>query len=124
MHELSLVEELITKCRERAEGRTVVEVWVRCSAGIDADEVSEGFAFLAPQEPERDGSACLTRAQLKVETVPAYLNCHCGFGGELGKDHLVGHVGICPRCDDVSEVRTTMEVVAMSFASPDLLAPP
>jgi Zn finger protein HypA/HybF involved in hydrogenase expression len=124
MHELSLVEELITKCRERAEGRTVGEVLVRCSAGIDADEVSEGFAFLAPQDPEPGGSACLTRAQLKVETVPAYLNCRCGFEGELDKDHLAGHVGICPRCGHVGEVLATMELVAMSFVSLDLLAPP
>jgi len=123
VHELSLAEELVTKCLRWAEGRTVLEVRVRCSAAIDVDDLAEGFALLAPQAGELGGDASLRHAQLKIETVPVLFECSCGFAGEVGPERLAGHVGICPRCDRVGEVPASMELLAMSFVTPDASGP-
>ena len=119
MHELSLVEELLTECKALAQGRTVEVVSARCSSAIDTVELSEGFALLAGQVAAGPGGdACLRKARLKLETVPVYFQCACGFNGELAADHVAGHVGICPACGQVSEVGVGVELVAMTFSEP------
>ena len=90
---------------------------VRCSPAVDAGELSEGFALLAGQLAAEVGSdAGLSQAQLRLEMVPAYFHCDCGFDGQLGPDDFAGHIGICPVCGRVGEVDAGVEVVAMSFA--------
>jgi Zn finger protein HypA/HybF involved in hydrogenase expression len=124
MHELSLVEELVSECSGLAQGRTVVEVQARCPASIDADELSEGFAFLAEQADRLGGAECLSHARLNVESIPVYFECSCGFAGELGADSFAGHIGICPRCNQVSELVGAVELVAIKYAgTPIPLAP-
>jgi hydrogenase nickel incorporation protein HypA/HybF len=117
MHELSLIEELLAECRLRADGRAVAVVWVRCSSAVDQVELAQGFALLAGQVGAGpDGDPCLSNAELKVESVPVRFGCSCGFAGELGKDHLTGHIGVCPACGRVGEVDAGVELVTLSFA--------
>jgi len=116
MHELSLVEEMVSKCLALAHGRTVLEVRARCSDGIDAAEVSESFSFLVAGQGSAGGDTCLTGARLALETVPAVLRCACGFNGELPHDNVAGHLGICPECGHVSEQGGGLEVLGISFA--------
>lgn len=116
MHELSLVEELVAICSGRAEGRAVRTVRVRCPAGVDAEELCEGFAFAAHRLAVSASDRCLVAAELKVEPIPVQLVCACGYQGQLTEDHLAGHMSICPRCGHVGEVTDGLELVSMSFA--------
>jgi Zn finger protein HypA/HybF involved in hydrogenase expression len=106
----------MVECSGRAQGRAVVEVWARCSASIDADELAEGFAFLAAQVDGLGRDGCLRQAQLKVEPVPVYFKCNCGFAGVLRSDNFAGHLGVCPRCDQVGELAAGVELVAIIYA--------
>jgi Zn finger protein HypA/HybF involved in hydrogenase expression len=115
MHELSLVEDLVTECRKRAQGRTVLEVWARCPVSVDSGELSDNFAFLTSQHSAEEG-ASLREAQLKLVTMPLFMSCPCGFEGELGAGEFAGHIGICPDCDRVAELEGGLELVAMSYA--------
>jgi Zn finger protein HypA/HybF involved in hydrogenase expression len=117
MHELSLVEELVKTCTDLAQGRTVAAVSARCSSAVDPVELREAFTLLVGQVAVRTGGGgALSKADLKLETVPVRFRCTCGFDGELGPEHLVGHIGICPSCGRVGEVEAGIELVAMSFA--------
>jgi Zn finger protein HypA/HybF involved in hydrogenase expression len=114
MHELSLVEELVTACRERAQGRAICQAWVRCPANVDAAELSEGFSFAAKQLAA-EGDACLHAAELKLVLVPVNLKCTCGYEGHLDGDNFAGHMSICPRCAHISEADAGLELVSISF---------
>jgi Zn finger protein HypA/HybF involved in hydrogenase expression len=116
MHELSLVEDLVTECRKRANGRTVLEVWARCPVSVDSGELSEGFAFLTSQPGVPGEGGSLSQARLKLVTTPLYMSCPCGFEGELAAGEFAGHMGICPECDRVAELDAALELVAMSYA--------
>ncbi len=116
MHELSLVEELVAACRDRAGGRAVRQVRVRCPASVDAEELCAGFAFAANRLALSATDPCLVAAELKVDPVPVHLACACGYEGQLTEDHLAGHMSICPRCDHVGEVTDGLELVSMSFS--------
>ncbi|HTW10454.1 MAG TPA: hypothetical protein VME46_23315 [Acidimicrobiales bacterium] len=122
MHELSLVDELVATCLQLADGRPVLEVWARCPAGTDMDEVGEYFALLARSGPPGQGS-CLERAELRLEQRDVELCCTCGFTGALGPDDIAGHIGVCPVCGRASEIRERLEVVAMSFARAEVAKP-
>lgn len=110
MHELSLAEELAAACREQARGRSVRQVRVRCPANIDADELSECFALVAAEDAN-----CLKGAQLELEPVPVYMNCSCGYDGPLEATHTAGHLAVCPRCGQVGDAGTGLELVSVSF---------
>jgi Zn finger protein HypA/HybF involved in hydrogenase expression len=114
MHELSLVEELVAVCRHRAQGRSVRQVCVRCPASVDAADLSEGFA-LTTSEAALAGDKWLAGAELKVEPVPVMLRCPCGFEGELSREHVAGHVSICPHCGQVGEAAGRLELVSINF---------
>jgi Zn finger protein HypA/HybF involved in hydrogenase expression len=114
MHELSLVDELVTACRERAQGRAVREVSVRCPASLDAAELSEGFGFAARQLASA-GDTCLQAAELKLVAAPVHLKCACGYDGQPDGDNFAGHMVICPRCAHVGEADTGLELVNISF---------
>lgn len=116
MHELSLAEELLTKCATLAEGRPVVEVSVRCPAGLCSYELSEAFALLVARLSATGRDACLRQAQLRLQTVPAVMRCSCGFDGELGPSDVAGHIGVCPRCGRVGEPGGSVELVGVTFA--------
>jgi Zn finger protein HypA/HybF involved in hydrogenase expression len=111
MHELSLVEELVSACREQAHGRSVCQVRVRCPASVDAGEVSECFALVAT-----GCDICLAGAELELEPVPVHLNCSCGYNDQLGTDHLAGHLAICPQCGHVGDIDAGLELVSMTFS--------
>ncbi len=115
MHELSLVEELVDKCRALAQGRAVLQVWASCPEGTDVDEISECFTFLAAQLADQ-GDNCLKSTQLSMQAVPLFINCPCGFTGELASDQIAGHITVCPQCGRVDEAGGGVELVAMSFA--------
>jgi Zn finger protein HypA/HybF involved in hydrogenase expression len=117
MHELSLVEELVAACRERAQGTAVREVWVRYPESLDAEELLEGFALAANELAVSAGDACLARSKLTLEPVPVLLECPCGFEGQLSPDHVAGHMSICPRCGQVGEAADGLELVRMSFCA-------
>jgi Zn finger protein HypA/HybF involved in hydrogenase expression len=114
MHELSLVEELVQKCRALAQGRSVLQIWATCPEGTDVDELPECFALLSDQLVAQ-GDTCLQRAQLNVQALPLFLSCPCGFNGELASDQIAGHITVCPQCSRVGEGEAGMELVAMSF---------
>ena len=116
MHELSLVEELVATCTGRAGGRAVRQVRVRCPTSVDADELAAGFAFAVKRLAASASDPCLVTAELKVEPVPVRLSCNCGYEGQLGEDHLAGHMSVCPRCGHVGDVAAGLELVSMSFA--------
>ncbi len=116
MHELSLAEELVATCRGHARGRAVRAVQVRCPASLDAEELSEGFAFAANRLAASASDPCLVVAELEVEPVPVQLACACGYEGLLTDDHVAGHMSICPRCGHVGEVTDGLELVSMTFA--------
>ena len=116
MNELSLVEDLVTEVRRRAKGRTVLEVWARCPVSVDSGELSDNFAFLTSQQEGAEDDASLRRARLKLVTTPLFMQCPCGFEGELGAGEFAGHIGICPDCDRVAEIDAALELVAMSYA--------
>jgi Zn finger protein HypA/HybF involved in hydrogenase expression len=116
MHELSLVEDLVTEVRRRAKGRTVLEVWARCPVSVDSGELSDNFTFLTSHQTGAEEGTSLRRAQLKLVTTPLFMQCPCGFEGELAAGEFAGHIGICPDCDRVAEIDAALELVAMSYA--------
>jgi Zn finger protein HypA/HybF involved in hydrogenase expression len=83
--------------------------------GIDAGELVEGFAVITSQL-EEPRATCLGRAKLELDQVPAQLKCACGFNGELGPDDVAGHISVCPRCGQVGELMSGLEVVSVAFA--------
>jgi hypothetical protein len=85
--------------------------------------VSECFAFLARQLVDVSGHRCLADATLKLVTVPVVMKCACRFDGQLGADHLAGHISVCPQCRRVSEAKTSLDLVGMSFADNKPFAP-
>jgi Zn finger protein HypA/HybF involved in hydrogenase expression len=122
VHELSLVEGLVDRCRVLGEGRTVLEVWVNRPEGTDLEEVRDGFAMLAGELADQ-GDACLRGARLSLRTVPVRLHCPCGFAGELSRDEVAGHMGVCPRCSSVVEAGTGLELEGMSHTKIEPLGP-
>ena len=124
MHELSLVEELVSECRRLAAGRPVVEVWARCASGVDLEELSDGFTFVTREAARHDSDGCLATAELKLEQLPVQLRCGCGFEGQLSEDHMAGHMSICPGCGQVGEVETGLELVRLKFAEGTEPSPP
>ena len=122
MHELSLVEDLVTECRRRAKGRTVLEVWARCPVSVDSGELADNFSFLTSQ-PASVEEGSLRQARLKLVTTPLFMSCPCGFEGELGDGEFAGHIGICPECDRVAELDAALELVAISYADMEPFGP-
>ena len=112
MHELSLAEELVSRCVERAGGRRVVEVRARASTGVDCEELSAAFPIAAAGVAE----GVLEGAALDLEVVPARLVCPCGWAGELPDDNVAGHIGICPECGQAGEVASGLELLGLRFA--------
>jgi Zn finger protein HypA/HybF involved in hydrogenase expression len=123
MHEMSLVEDLVTECRRRARGRTVLEVWARCPVSVDSGELADNFSFLTSQPTGVGEGASLRQARLKLVTTPLFMSCPCGFEGELGDGEFAGHIGICPECDRVAELDAALELVAMSYADMEPFGP-
>jgi Zn finger protein HypA/HybF involved in hydrogenase expression len=116
VHELSLVEELVSTCRRLAEGRTVVQVSARCPAGVDAEELSAAFVLVTRQLADDRVDQCMRTAHLNIETVPVHLNCQCGFEADLCEGQLAGHMSICPRCGQVAEADGRLELLRMELA--------
>jgi Zn finger protein HypA/HybF involved in hydrogenase expression len=116
MHELSLAEELVARCRALSEGRQALEVWVRCPASVDAAELVEGFGYLVHERSHEPGADAIAGAELKVETVPVRIRCPCGFSGELGPDDCAGHMSICPSCGRTGELEQGVDLLAISYA--------
>lgn len=109
MHELSLVTELVAECVQRAGGRQVAAVQVRCPDGVDADELAEAFAHLT-------AGGALAGAVLEIDTVPQVLTCECGFSGEVGPEQCAGHMVVCPACSRVHEAPDALELIAVRCA--------
>jgi len=109
MHELSLVEDLLSECQRQAAGRVVLHVRVRCPAGVDREELALGFAFLGPK-----AGPGLRGAALEVVDATTRLECTCGFRGDLGPDDVAGHMGICPGCGRVSELGSRVELLSLT----------
>jgi Zn finger protein HypA/HybF involved in hydrogenase expression len=115
MHELSLAVELVAACRERAQGRAVREVLVRCPASVDLRELSEAFALVVQEIAVTADDACLVGCELRLERVPVVLRCPCGYQGKLTRDDIAGHMTICPGCGQVGEAAGGLELVNVSF---------
>jgi Zn finger protein HypA/HybF involved in hydrogenase expression len=115
VHELSLVDELITECTRRAAGRAVAEVRVRCAEGTDTDEMVDAFAFLVPHCPEVNGVNPMAGARLVLSTVPARGECKCGFAGEVPSEAVAGHMFVCPDCGCVGDQRGVVELFELIF---------
>lgn len=116
MHELSLVDELISECCRLAEGRPVLEVFVSCAEGTDTDEVAESFGFLTSHSGAGGGRAVMSGARLQMSSVPAQGRCRCGFAGELKPEAVAGHMFICPGCGAVADQEPVLRLKAMTFA--------
>ncbi len=114
MHELGLAQELVDRCRAEARGRQVLEVWANCPVGLDMPELSECFSLLALQL-EASGEDWLGHAELKLQARPVSLACRCGFEGVLDRDHVAGHMTICPQCAEVSETGGDVELTAILY---------
>lgn len=112
MHELSLAEGLVARCAELSRGRRVSSVRARCGAGIDAEELAAVFPVAAEQYASRD----LENATLDLEVVPAYLECPCGWAGELPMDNVAGHIGVCPSCGQPTELPGGLELLGLRYA--------
>ena len=108
MHELSLVTELVSECVQRAGGRRVAAVHVRCPDGVDAGELADAFSQLT-------AGGVLAGAALEIETVPQVLTCGCGFSGEVDPEQCAGHMVICPSCSLVHEAPDALELIAVRF---------
>jgi Zn finger protein HypA/HybF involved in hydrogenase expression len=116
MHELSLVDELITECTRRAGGRPVDEVRINCAEGTDTDEVADAFAFLAPHCAAAGGPNPMAGARLAISSVAARGECKCGFADEVPADAVAGHMFVCPACGCVGDQTGVLELVALVFA--------
>ena len=112
MHELSLAEELVVRCAERAGGRHVVGVRARASTGVDCEELSAAFPVAAVGV----AGGVLEGATLEFEIVPARLGCPCGWAGELPADNVAGHIGICADCGRAGELSGGLELLGLRFA--------
>ena len=112
MHELSLAEELVARCAERAGGRQVVEVRARASTGVDCEELSAAFPIAASGV----AGGVLEGAALEFEIVPARLSCPCGWAGELPADNVAGHIGVCPDCGRAGELSGGLDLLGLRFA--------
>jgi len=117
MHELSTVEELVAQVRHVAGDRRVLEVFARCPATIDAEEVRECFSYVVGALSSSEGSAGLSGAVLTLDVVPVRLRCTCGFEGELVDDDVAGHIGVCPSCARTQELDAGLVLVGVSCAS-------
>jgi Zn finger protein HypA/HybF involved in hydrogenase expression len=129
MHELSLADDLVGKCRQLAAGREVVQIWLRCSASTDRQELTEAFraaalatAAPAATRPEMTSNDAenLSSARLVFELAPSTLACACGFEGELAESSIAGHMAVCPHCGKVSSVGPGLELVGLVLGA----APP
>ncbi len=94
----------------------MLEVWARCPVSVDSGELSDNFAFLTSQAAEPGEGPSLRQAELKLMTTPLFMQCPCGFAGELGSGEYAGHIGICPDCNRVAELDAALELVGMSYA--------
>ena len=112
MHEMGVAQDLARRCVAEAHGRHVLEVWANCPVGLDGPELAECFAFVADQLGQ-DGERCLEEATLKLHPVPLRLKCSCGFEGDLDRDHVAGHVTICPCCAEVDEAGAEVQLAAL-----------
>jgi Zn finger protein HypA/HybF involved in hydrogenase expression len=112
LHELSLAEELVARCAERAGGRQVVEVRARASTGVDSVELLAAFPVAAAGA----AGGVLEGASLDLEVVPARLTCPCGWTGELPTDNVAGHIGICPDCGRAGEASGGLDLLGLRFA--------
>lgn len=115
MHELSLVDELVAVCRERAQGRPIRQVRVRCPASVGAEELRAGFALAAKEVAGAVGDRCLAGAELRLQLVPVQLRCPCGFEGQLSEEYLAGHMTVCPQCGRVADADDGLDLVSISF---------
>jgi Zn finger protein HypA/HybF involved in hydrogenase expression len=116
MHELSLVEELVSTCRRLAGGRAVVSVSARCPTSVDQEELSAAFALIARQVADELGDRCLSTAELRLEAAPVHLKCRCGYEGDIGEEQLAGHMSICPQCGQVGEADARLELLRVELA--------
>lgn len=92
MHELSLVEELVRVCVERAAGRPVSVVRVRHASTLPRDVLVEAFGQLAR-------GTVLAGAQLDATGVQRLLRCPgCGFHGALRHEDVMPGTAVCPGC--------------------------
>jgi Zn finger protein HypA/HybF involved in hydrogenase expression len=130
VHELSLAEDLVRRCRELAAGRKVAQIWLRCSAGIDTEELAEAFravtlgsgmqastpqATTSTAQATSRGAENLSSARLVFELAPSTLACSCGFSGEPIEDGFIGHMAVCPGCGKVEEVDPGLELVGIAY---------
>ena len=109
------MDELISECTERAGGRAVAEVRVRCAEGTDTDEVADAFAFLVPHCPAVNGVNPMAGARLSLSTVPARGECKCGFAGEVPSGAVAGHMFVCPECGCVGDQQSVVELLELIF---------
>jgi hydrogenase nickel incorporation protein HypA/HybF len=97
MHEFGLCEGVLEAVRNRAAGRPVAGIRVRCGVrhAVDPETMSQAFGFIAAGT-EADGAA------VEIITVPVTVKCRgCGNASE-STDLLA----VCPRCND-SDVELT-----------------
>ena len=89
MHEFGLCEGVLEAVRNRAGGRPVSGIRVRCGVrhAVDPETMAQAFGFVATGT-EAEGAA------VEVVTVPVTVDCQdCGAVGE-SSDVLT----VCPRC--------------------------
>jgi hydrogenase nickel incorporation protein HypA/HybF len=114
VHEFGLCEGVLEAVRNRAGGRPVSAIRVRCGVrhAVDPESMAQAFSFVAAGT-EADG------ATVEVVTVPASVHCRdCGAASE-SDDRLA----VCPHCegDDV-EISGGDELVLESVRYRDVLA--
>lgn len=104
MHEVSLVEELVAECEQRAAGRPVLLVRIRHATTIPGPTLQQAFRMLAE-------GGVLAGARLEAVPFEVRLTCACGFDGALGHDDLIeASMAVCPACGDVSTRSRTAEL--------------
>jgi hydrogenase nickel incorporation protein HypA/HybF len=113
MHEFGLCEGVLEAVRNRAGGRPVSGIRVRCGVrhAVDPESMAQAFSFVAAGT-EADG------ATVEVLTVPASVRCRtCGTVSETDDP-----LAVCPHCtsDDV-EVSGGDELVLESVRYRDVL---
>jgi hydrogenase nickel incorporation protein HypA/HybF len=90
VHEFGLCEGVLQAVRERAGGRPVSGIRLRCGVrhAVDAETMAQAFGFVAAGTEAAD-------AAVEVVTVPVTVNCRdCGAVSE-STDVLT----TCPRCE-------------------------
>jgi Zn finger protein HypA/HybF involved in hydrogenase expression len=104
MHELGLVEELVTAVEARAAGSRVSLIRVRHASTMPESALRQAFAMLTER-------TLLGDAALVTEPFDVLLQCPCGFDGVLGHDDLVeAWAAVCPGCGDLSRRERTAEL--------------